>query len=86
MTKEPENLTHVLLREIRATLVEQSAKMDSIDSRVRHIEKQIEDLRLTVTYSLGQSTETQFRQQKQGAKIEELFEQLEKIVATEQPK
>ena len=86
MTKEPDNLTHVLLREIRGTQVEQSAKIDAVDAGVRHIEKQVEDLHLTVTYSLGQSTETQFRQQKQGAKIGELFEQLEKIMASEQPK
>jgi len=83
MTKEPDNIVHVLLREIRAKLDELSTKLDAVDSRVRHVERQIEDLRMTVTYSFGQSTETQFRKTQQGARIDERFAQLEKVMAGE---
>jgi hypothetical protein len=82
MPTEPENMTHVLLRDIRAKQDEHSANFDALETRVRHVESQLDDLRMTVTYALGQSTETQFKQAKQGARIDEFFAQLEKILAT----
>ena len=80
MSKEPENLTHILLRDIRAKQDEHSAKLETVEASVRHIEKQVEDIHIASTYSLGQSTETQFRQSKQGARIDDLFSQLEKLL------
>ncbi len=83
MAKEPDNIVHVLLREIRAKQDEHTARFDSVESRLRHLEKQGEDLHMAVTYSLGQSTETQFKQSKQGTRIDELFGQLEKLLEAE---
>ena len=61
MAREPENIIHVLLRDIRAKQDEHSAKLETVEARVRHVEKQVEDLHMAVTFSLGQSTETQTR-------------------------
>ncbi len=85
MPKEPENIVHVLLRDIRAKQDEHFTKLEAVETRVRHVESQLDDLRMAVTYALGQSTETQFRQSKQGARIDELFAQLEKLLTTEKP-
>ena len=74
-----------MLRDIRTKLDEDSANFDVLETRVRHVESQLDDLRMTVTYALGQSTETQFKQAKQGARIDELFAQLEKILTAEKP-
>jgi hypothetical protein len=85
MPKEPENLVRTLLREMHAKQDEHFTKLESVETRVRHVESQLDDLRMAVTYALGQSTETQFKQAKQGARIDELFAQLEKLLATEKP-
>ncbi len=74
-------MIHVLLRDIRAKQDEHYTKLEAVETRVRHVESQLDDLRMAVTYALGQSTETQFKQTKQGARIDELFAQLEKLLA-----
>jgi hypothetical protein len=83
MPKEPENLVLALLREIRSKQDEQTAKLDVLEGRVRHVESQLDDLHVAVTYSLGQSSETQLKQTKQSVRIDELFAQLEKLVGKE---
>ena len=60
-------------------------KLEAVETRVRHVESQLDDLRMAVTYALGQSTENQFKQTKQGARIDELFAQPEKLLSTEKP-
>jgi regulator of replication initiation timing len=85
MPKEPDNLVLKLLREMRMKLDEVFAKLETVETRVRHVESQLDDLRMTVTYALGQSTETQFRQSKQEARIGELFAQLETLLTAEKP-
>jgi hypothetical protein len=85
MAKEPENIVHVLLRDIRAKQDEHFTKLEAVETQVRHVESQLDDLRMAVPYALGQSTEIQFRQSKQGARIDELFAQLEKLLTTEKP-
>ena len=67
MAKEPDNVALRRLREIRATLEDHS-------SALLRIEKQRSDLTKLVTFSLGQSTETQFRQTQQDRRIDELLE------------
>jgi len=74
MSEEADNIVLVLLRDIRG-------KLDAVEERMRHVESQLDDLKMAVTFSLGQSTETQFKQAKQGARIDELFAQLEKLLA-----
>jgi hypothetical protein len=81
MSREPENLVLTLLREVGANQDAHSQRFESIDNRLRHIEDQVDDLSKLVTYSLGQSTETQFRQSNQQAQIGELFEKLEKLLS-----
>jgi hypothetical protein len=76
-------MIHVLLCDIRATQDERSIKFEAVETRLRHVESQLDDLRMTVTYARGQSTGTQFKQTKQGTRIDELFAQLEKLLTTE---
>jgi len=92
MAEEPENIVLVLLRDIRAKVeavdakVEAvDAKVEAVDARVQRLEKQVEDLNVGLTYSLGQSTQTQFRQARQGARIDDLFARLEKVMTSEKP-
>ena len=85
MAKEPENMVNVLLRDIRAKQGEHFTKLEAVETRVRHVESQLDDLRMAVTYALGQSTETQFKQTRQGARLDEHFAQLEKLLSTEKP-
>jgi hypothetical protein len=82
---EPDNIVHVLLREIRAKQDEHSARFDAVEARVQHVEKQVDELQLTATYSLGQSTETQLRQVKQGVRIDDLYTKLDKLSESEKP-
>lgn len=86
MAKEPENMAHVLLRDIRAKQDEHFVKLEALETRVRHVESQLDDLRMAETYALGQSTETQFKQAKQGQRVDDLFAQLEKLLASEKPR
>jgi hypothetical protein len=80
MSEEPKNMIHVLLRDIRAKQDELSIKFQAVEARVGRIESQYDELRMTVTYALGRSTDIQFKQAKQGARIDELFAQLEKFL------
>jgi hypothetical protein len=81
MPKEPENVVLRHLREIRSTLDDHSKQLQALS----RIEKQVSDLTKLVTYSLGQSTETQFRQSQQEKRIDEVFDQLEKLLADKNP-
>jgi hypothetical protein len=56
---EPNNIVLVMLREIRAKQDEHSGRFDGIEDRIRNMEKYLEQLPRRVTYSLGQSTDTQ---------------------------
>ena len=85
MVDAPEHLTHVLLRDIRAKLDEHTARFDQLEARMKHIEQQFEDMHKVVTYSLGQSTEAQFRQSRSDQRIDTLFDQLEKLLGSKQP-
>jgi exonuclease III len=82
MAKEPDNILLALLREIRSKQDEQTGKLDTLERRVRHVESQLDDLRITVTYSPGQSSET-LKQTKQSAPIDELFARLEELIGKE---
>jgi hypothetical protein len=71
MAGEQDNAVLVLLREIRAGQLEQSAKLAAIETRVRHVEKQIQEFH------------QHFLESKQGLTYDDLFAQLEKILANE---
>ena len=81
MPKEPDNIVLSRLREIRATLDDHSNQLQALP----RIEKQLDDLAKIVRYSLGQSAETQFRQSQQEQRIDQLFEQLEKLLSPKEP-
>ena len=74
MAEEPDNVVPVLLREIRATQLEHSASLRALEDRSQRVEKQLEDL------------QAQLRQMKQGATFDDLFSELERILANEKPK
>ncbi|MGO9743072.1 MAG: hypothetical protein ACLPN5_16480 [Roseiarcus sp.] len=86
MSEEPDNLVLNLLRDIRAKQDEHSERLNGVDARVRHAESQLEDLLATVTYSLGMSAETKFKQAKQEARLDDLFSRVEKLVSEEKPR
>jgi len=73
MVEEPDDIIHVL-REIRATQREHSANLQALESRSQRIEGRMEDLH------------TQLKQMKQGATFDDLFSELERILADEKPK
>jgi hypothetical protein len=81
MPKEPENMALRHLREIRTTLDDHSKQLQALG----RIEKQLADMTKLVTYSPGQSTETQFRQSQQEQRIDESFDQLEKLLGPKEP-
>lgn len=82
MAKDPENL--VMLREIRAKQEEHSGRFAAIETEFTDLKKQIGGMSKLVTYSLGQSSETQLRQSEQELRIEELFEKIEKPLTEDQ--
>ena len=86
MAKQPEDLTHRVLQDIQKILAEHTKRFDSIDARLQHIEQQIDDLAEVVTYSLGQSSEAKSRQSQQQARIDELSEKIERLVADREPR
>ena len=85
MADEPDNIVLVMLREIRAKQDEHSERFDRLEARMQHIEKQFDSLSKVVTYSLGQSTEAQFRQSQQESRIDELFDKLEELLKPKEP-
>jgi tRNA/tmRNA/rRNA uracil-C5-methylase (TrmA/RlmC/RlmD family) len=85
MADEPDNLVLVMLRDIRAKQNEHSANFERIEKRLGDIEKQLDDYKKIARYALGQSSETQFRQVQQEARIDELFEKLEKLLTDKPP-
>jgi hypothetical protein len=74
MAEEPDSVVHALLREIRATQLEHSVNLAALQARSQCIEKQLEEL-----YA-------RFEQMKQGATYDDLFSELERILANEKPK
>ncbi len=85
MAKEPPDLVLVLLREIRAKQEEHSTRFDQLENRIRNIEKQSDDVSKVVTYALGQATEVKFRQTRQESRLDDLFQQVEKLLHPEEP-
>ena len=85
MAKQPDDLVLRILREIQATLSVHGRMHEEHRQAFERLEKQLADLSLVVTYSLGQSTETRFRQSQQQQQIDELFDKLEKLLSDEQP-
>ena len=85
MSKEPENIVLRRLGEIRSTLDENTRVLNEHTARFDRLEKRLDSLAKVVTYSLGQTTETQFSQSQQEARIDELFEKLEQLLSGKQP-
>ena len=73
MAEEPDDAVYVMLREIRATQLEHSATLESLEARWQRVGKQLEDLH------------AQLKQMKQGATFDDLFSELERILANEKP-
>jgi len=85
MADEPQNMVFVMLRDIRAKQDEHSAHFAQIEARLGDVEKQLDDYKKIVRYSLGQSSETQLRQAQQESRIDELFDKLEKLLSNKTP-
>jgi len=85
MTDEPENLVLLMLREIRAKQDEHSSRLDHIDTRLASLDKQLDDYKKIVRYTLGTSSETELRQVQQESRINEIFEKLERLLSERAP-
>ncbi|HEY4775359.1 MAG TPA: hypothetical protein VIH40_11125 [Xanthobacteraceae bacterium] len=85
MADEPDNMILVMLREIRAKQDEHSQILGDHTQRFERLEKRFDDLAKVVRYSLGQTTETQFRQSEQESRIDELFNKLEELLKPKEP-
>ncbi|WP_146617630.1 hypothetical protein [Rhodoplanes serenus] len=78
-------MTLVLLRQIRAKQDEQSQILADHTRRFDHLEKRLEDMSKVARYSLGQTSETQFRQTEQEERIDALFDKLEQLLNPKGP-
>ena len=85
MAREPENMVLAVLREIREKQDEHSDHFERLETRTRHIEKQLDDLAKVVTLSPGQSTEAKFMQSRQDSRIDELFDRLDMLLSGKEP-
>jgi hypothetical protein len=74
-----------LLDEIRAEQDKHTAAFDRIEARLRDTERQLDDYKKIVRYTLGQSVETQLRQAQQESRIDERFRHSEKIPSDRRP-
>jgi hypothetical protein len=85
MPDEPQNIVLVMLRDIRAKQDEHSAHFEQIEARLGDVEKQLDDYKKIVRYSLGQTAETQLRQAEQESRIDDIFDKLEKLLSDKSP-
>jgi ABC-type Fe3+-citrate transport system substrate-binding protein len=85
MADEPDNLVPRMLREICAKQDEHSERFERVEQQLEHLKKDFAKFGRLVTYSLGQSTATQFRQTEQESRIDELFEKLEELLKPKEP-
>jgi hypothetical protein len=85
MAKQLEDLVLRLLREMRADVSSIRETVEAHSQRFDRIEKRLDDLSKIVKYTLGQANETQFRQSEQERRIDELFDQLEKLLNPKAP-
>ena len=81
MADEPDNIVLRRLAEIRATQSEQSKQLEALP----RLERQMDDLTKVITYALGQTTKVELRQSEHQKRIDELFDELGKLLADKQP-
>jgi uncharacterized coiled-coil protein SlyX len=86
MADEPEDFTRIVLREIQETLADHTKRFDRVEARLQHIETQMDDLSVLVTHSLGQSSETKFRQSQQQRRLDELTEKINRLTSEKEPR
>ena len=85
MIEERNDLILKHLLDIRAKQDEQSRVLDAHTARLDEIDKQLNRLSKVVTFSLGQTPETQFRQVEQEKRVHELFEKIEQLLSPKEP-
>jgi septal ring factor EnvC (AmiA/AmiB activator) len=85
MAEQPDDLVLRFLREMRADISSIRQTVEGHAQRFDRLEKRLDDLAKIVKYTLGQANETQFRQAEQESRIDQLFEQLEKLLKPKEP-
>jgi hypothetical protein len=85
MPDERQSIVLGMLRDIRAKQDEHSAHFEQIEARLGDVEKQLDDYKKIVRYSLGQTAETQLRQAEQESRIDDIFDKLEKLLSDKSP-
>jgi hypothetical protein len=61
MAQEPDNLVLVQLREIRAILIDHTARFERLEGRFGNLENGFNDLRLFVNHALGLGTTAELK-------------------------
>jgi len=85
MAAEPDDLVLRLLREMRTEVASIRETLDRHTQRFDRIEKRLEDLAKVTKYTLGQASETEFRQPEQESRLDQMFEQLERLLKPGDP-
>jgi septal ring factor EnvC (AmiA/AmiB activator) len=85
MAEQPDDLVLRMLREMRAEMSSIRQAIEGYAQRFDGLERRLDDLTKLMRYTLGQTNETQFRQSQQESRIDELFGQLEKLLAPQAP-
>ena len=85
MAAEPDDLVLRLLREMPTDITGIRETLGRHTRRFDRIEKRLEDLAKVTKYTLGQASETEFRQAEQESRLDQMFEQLERLIKPSEP-
>ena len=81
MAKEPDNLTHRLLREIRNKQDEQSDRLSKVDGQLRALNHHFDDLEREMAYALGLNTRSIVKHKEQDTRLNERVAKVEESLS-----
>jgi hypothetical protein len=85
MAEEPEDFTHRLLREIRGKQDEQLDRLSRVESELHGLHGRFDDLEREMAYALGLGTRSIVKHKEQDARLNELFDKVEELLAGKSP-
>jgi len=79
MAKEPDNLVLKMLRDIRATIDEHTKLFEKAEKRFDKIDKKLEEMSESLTYSLGTSMHANVRHETVQKKLDALEQRIKRL-------
>jgi predicted nuclease with TOPRIM domain len=79
---EPDNLTHRLLRDIRAKQDEHSDRLGRVEAELHSMNRRFDDLEREMAYALGLGTRSIVKHKEQDARLNELFDKVEALLSS----